>query len=145
MRPAAPTAARATSARSKRIVSTGEEPGLLATSAANPRAGRGRAARGDGGLARSRTLQPIDDLPVWSVTCFYVAKAHRKQGVTVALLEAAAKYVKRRRASRSRATRTTRSSLARRVRLPWHGERVHEGGLRRGEARRQGRRSCDGR
>ena len=33
---------------------------------------------------------------MWSVTCFYVAKAHRKQGVTVALLEAAAKYVKRR-------------------------------------------------
>ena len=48
-----------------------------------------------GGLARSRTLQPVDDLPVWSVTCFYVARAHRKKGVTVALLEAAAKYVKR--------------------------------------------------
>ena len=43
-----------------------------------------------------RSLKPVDDLPVWSVTCFFVAKAHRGQGVTVALLEAAAKFVRKR-------------------------------------------------
>ena len=40
-------------------------------------------------LARSRTLQPVDDQPVWSVTCFFVARAHRHQGLTVRLLEQA--------------------------------------------------------
>jgi GNAT superfamily N-acetyltransferase len=46
-------------------------------------------------LATSRTLKPLDDTPVWSVTCFYVARAHRRKGVTVALLEAAAKFAAR--------------------------------------------------
>jgi GNAT superfamily N-acetyltransferase len=51
-------------------------------------------------LATSRTLQPADpataaDHAVWAVTCFYVARAHRGQGVTVALLDAAAKFARR--------------------------------------------------
>jgi len=46
-------------------------------------------------LAYSRVLTPVDDKPVWSVTCFYVAKAYRRRGVTVSLLKAAVKYVKR--------------------------------------------------
>jgi GNAT superfamily N-acetyltransferase len=40
-------------------------------------------------LARSRTLQPVDDQPVWSVACFFVARAHRRHGLTVRLLEQA--------------------------------------------------------
>ena len=80
----------------KRLVSKGEEPGLLAYVGGEPAGWMAIAPREEyGGLVRSRTLKPVDDLPVWSVTCFYVARAHRKQGVTVALLEAAAKYVKR--------------------------------------------------
>ncbi|MDX1378384.1 MAG: GNAT family N-acetyltransferase [Anaerolineales bacterium] len=46
-------------------------------------------------LAHSRILKPVDEQPVWSVTCFYVAKAYRRQGVTVSLLQAAIRYVKR--------------------------------------------------
>ncbi len=46
-------------------------------------------------LGRSRILKPIDDLPVWSVVCFFIAKEDRGQGASVALLEAAAKYVRR--------------------------------------------------
>jgi GNAT superfamily N-acetyltransferase len=42
------------------------------------------------GLARSRVLQPLDDKPVWSVTCFFVARGYRRRGVTVGLLGAAA-------------------------------------------------------
>ena len=45
-------------------------------------------------LARSRVLKPIDATPVWSVTCLFVAKGHRKQGVSVALLRAAVEYVR---------------------------------------------------
>jgi len=72
------------------------EPGLLAYIGDTPVGWCAIAPREEyGGLARSRTLQPIDDLPVWSVTCFYVAKGHRGKGVTVALLQAAAKFVKK--------------------------------------------------
>jgi GNAT superfamily N-acetyltransferase len=44
-------------------------------------------------LRRSRTLQPLDDQPVWSVTCFYIHKDFRRRGLGTALVEAAAKWV----------------------------------------------------
>ncbi len=47
-------------------------------------------------LARSRVLKPVDDKPVWSVTCFYVAKAHRRSGLTEQLLRAAVEYARKR-------------------------------------------------
>ncbi|MEW6402892.1 MAG: GNAT family N-acetyltransferase [Chloroflexota bacterium] len=46
-------------------------------------------------LAHSRILTPVDDKPVWSVTCFYVAKDYRRKGVTVELLKAAVEHVKK--------------------------------------------------
>ncbi len=46
-------------------------------------------------LERSRILKPVDEKPVWSVVCFFVAKPFRRSGVTVALLEAAVKYAKK--------------------------------------------------
>ena len=45
-------------------------------------------------LAHSRVLKPVDDQEVWSVTCFYVAKAYRKRGVAVRLLNAAVEHVR---------------------------------------------------
>lgn len=42
-----------------------------------------------GWLARGRYLRPVDDLPVWSVPCFYVRRSHRRQGVMGALIDAA--------------------------------------------------------
>jgi len=44
-------------------------------------------------LAYSRSLKPVDDQPVWSVTCFFVAKNFRRQGITVELLKAALEHV----------------------------------------------------
>ncbi|MCK6540381.1 MAG: GNAT family N-acetyltransferase, partial [Anaerolineales bacterium] len=41
-----------------------------------------------------RVLKPVDDQEVWSVTCFYVARKHRRKGITVELLKAAVKHVK---------------------------------------------------
>lgn len=40
----------------------------------------------------SRTLGPVDDTPVWSITCFYVARGHRRQGVMRRLLQAAVAF-----------------------------------------------------
>lgn len=45
-------------------------------------------------LAHSRILKPIDDQEVWSITCFFVEKKHRRKGITVELLKAAVDYVK---------------------------------------------------
>ena len=46
-------------------------------------------------LAGSRILKPVDDRPVWSVVCFFIARPHRRRGLSVALLDAAAKYAAR--------------------------------------------------
>jgi GNAT superfamily N-acetyltransferase len=43
-------------------------------------------------LEHSRTLKRIDDEPVWSVTCFFIAKPYRGKGVMLALLQAAVDY-----------------------------------------------------
>jgi GNAT superfamily N-acetyltransferase len=40
-------------------------------------------------LAHARHLQPVDDLPVWSVPCFYTRRTHRGRGVQDALIAAA--------------------------------------------------------
>ena len=45
-----------------------------------------------GRLARSRTIPVVDDLPVWSVTCFVVRTGFRRKGVARALLASAVSY-----------------------------------------------------
>ncbi len=83
--------------RQERYVKAGHVPGLLAYEgdapvgwiAIEPRAAFAR-------LARSRTLAPIDDQPVWSITCFFVARSHRGRGLTRALVEAAVRYARAR-------------------------------------------------
>jgi hypothetical protein len=45
-------------------------------------------ARSIDGSPPSRTLQPIDDTPVWAITCLYVAKGDRRQGLTRRLIQA---------------------------------------------------------
>lgn len=79
------------------IVRAGREPGLLAYAGGEPVGWCALAPRTEySTLARARSLKPVDDAPVWSIVCFYVAKGFRGRGVTVALLEAAAKHVKKR-------------------------------------------------
>jgi GNAT superfamily N-acetyltransferase len=46
-------------------------------------------------LSYSRALKPVDDQAVWSVTCFFVAREFRRQGITVELLKAAVEHVRR--------------------------------------------------
>lgn len=46
-------------------------------------------------LETSRVLKPIDDEPVWSVSCFFIAKPFRRQGLSVQLLKATLAYAKK--------------------------------------------------
>ena len=46
-------------------------------------------------LNRSSRLKPIDDLPVWSLSCFYIRIGYRRKGVTSALIAAAIKAAKK--------------------------------------------------
>jgi GNAT superfamily N-acetyltransferase len=45
-------------------------------------------------LGRSRILAPVDGRPVWSITCFFVARPQRGKGVTRALIRAAVRHAK---------------------------------------------------
>ena len=40
-------------------------------------------------LGSSRTLKPVDDQDVWSVSCFFIDKRYRRQGLSLDLLMAA--------------------------------------------------------
>jgi GNAT superfamily N-acetyltransferase len=74
----------------RRLAASGQPPGLLAFDGGIAVGWCELAPRADlGWLAHSRYLQPVDDLPVWSVPCFYVRRTHRGQGVMDALIEAA--------------------------------------------------------
>ncbi len=80
----------------RKLVKGGTVPGILAYAGGKPVgwcAVEPRAAYP--ALARSRVLAPLDDKPVWSVSCFYVARGHRRKGITVQLLRAAVKHVRR--------------------------------------------------
>jgi len=39
-------------------------------------------------------LKRVDDLPVWSISCFYTRKEYRRQGITSALIKSALKAAK---------------------------------------------------
>ena len=79
----------------KRLVESGQVPGLLAYSDGEPVAWCSVAPRESfPSLARSRILAPVDDKPVWSVVCFFVRKDLRNRGITTALLRHAVAYVR---------------------------------------------------
>lgn len=77
----------------KRIVSGGEVPGLIGYHGNEPVAWCSVAPRETFVvLGRSRILKPVDEQPVWSVVCFFVAREHRRSGLGVAMLREAVKY-----------------------------------------------------
>jgi GNAT superfamily N-acetyltransferase len=47
-------------------------------------------------LGRSRVLAAVDDRPVWSISCLFVAKSYRRRGVSARLLEAAVRFARAR-------------------------------------------------
>lgn len=78
----------------RRIFERHQPPGLLAYKGTVPVGWCSIAPRSHfPRLATSRVLKPVDDAEVWSITCFFVAKAHRRRGVSLALLRGAADFV----------------------------------------------------
>ena len=47
-------------------------------------------------LAKSPVMKPVDDKPVWSIVCFVVPSAFRKQGIARELLAGAVRHAKKR-------------------------------------------------
>jgi GNAT superfamily N-acetyltransferase len=72
----------------RQLAASGRPPGLLAFDGARAVGWCELAPRAElAWLARARYLGPVDDLPVWSVPCFYVRSSHRGRGVMDALIE----------------------------------------------------------
>jgi GNAT superfamily N-acetyltransferase len=79
----------------ERLVDQGEMPGILAYLGPRPIGWCAVAPRENYvRLQRSRVLKQIDEQPVWSIVCLLVDKEFRRRGVSVALLNAAADYVR---------------------------------------------------
>jgi GNAT superfamily N-acetyltransferase len=77
----------------ERIIQEGRVPGLLAYYEGRPVAWTSVAPRDEFPvLDRSRTLRPVDDAQVWSITCFFVSAPHRRKGISTQLVRAAVDY-----------------------------------------------------
>lgn len=84
------------------VVAEGPPPGLIAL--AGDRGAAGDLAvgwcqvtprRAIPALGRMWRLKPVDDAPVWSISCLYVRKGYRRRGVTSALVAEAVEVARR--------------------------------------------------
>jgi GNAT superfamily N-acetyltransferase len=79
----------------KQIVEGDEQPGILAYDGMQAVGWCGIAPREKlTALENSRILKRVDDQPVWSITCFFILKEARRQGIMEALIKAAVKHAK---------------------------------------------------
>jgi|RhiMethySRZTD1v2_1073278.scaffolds.fasta_scaffold626386_2 GNAT superfamily N-acetyltransferase len=77
------------------VVESGRPTGIIGYLGADPVGWCAVAPREDyPSLERSRILKPVDDTPVWSISCLFVRKDQRKKGLSVQLLIAAVEHVK---------------------------------------------------
>lgn len=75
------------------IVQAGAEPGLIAFTDGIPAGWVAVAPRADyPRLTTSKVLAPVDDLPVWSISCFFIHRKYRGQGLMKRLIDAAVNY-----------------------------------------------------
>lgn len=79
------------------VVQHGPPPGVLAFDGETPVGWCAVAPRTTYvALERSRVLKPLDSLPVWSVSCFFIARPWRSRGVATTLLRAAVDFARAR-------------------------------------------------
>lgn len=77
----------------KKLVESNITPGLLVYVDGQPSGWCSFGPRKDfQRLEKSRILEPVDDQPVWSIVCFFVARPYRRKGLSVALLKAVVEY-----------------------------------------------------
>ena len=75
------------------VVTSGAKPGVLAYRGKEPIGWCAVAPRSEYvALERSRVLKPVDDQPVWSISCLFVRRQDRRQGVSTLLLRAAVEF-----------------------------------------------------
>lgn len=80
----------------RRVVTQGPPPGLLAFDGELAVGWCQLTPRQDlNWLNRKQALRPTDNLAVWSISCFYVRRGYRRQGIMSALIAEALKTVKR--------------------------------------------------
>lgn len=79
----------------RKIIQSGQAPGILCYLGNEP-IGWCSIARREAFpvLDRSPTLKRVDEKPVWSIVCFFIAKEYRNQGYSKALIKAALAYAK---------------------------------------------------
>jgi GNAT superfamily N-acetyltransferase len=80
----------------KTISTEGERaPGVIAYRDGDPIGWVAIAPRADySRLAHARVLVPIDDKPVWSITCFFIHRSARRQGLMEKLIGAAVDFAR---------------------------------------------------
>lgn len=79
----------------EKIVKRNRIPGLLAYEGGKPVGWISLGPRQEfGRIERSPIFKPVDDLPVWSVVCFFIHRDHRNRGVGKALLAGAEEYAR---------------------------------------------------
>jgi len=80
------------------VVGSGAQPGLLAWRRGEPMGWVAVAPREDyGRVLRSPVHKPLDEAaPVYAITCFFIARGYRGQGVADALLDAAVAFARAR-------------------------------------------------
>lgn len=80
----------------KKLVSSGQPTGLLGIYKKETIGWLALAPREDFvKLENSRVHKRIDDRPVWSIPCFFIAKEFRRKGMSIALLKGAIQYAKK--------------------------------------------------
>ncbi len=80
--------------RMRKIIKSGEEPGILAYYQGEAVGWVAVAPREKYPyLERSRVLGPVDDKPVWSVSCLFIKKEFRKMGISSRLLKEVRRFV----------------------------------------------------
>jgi GNAT superfamily N-acetyltransferase len=80
----------------KKIVRSGQVPGILTYAQGKSIAWCSVGPRETyPALERSRILKRVDDKPVWSIVCLFVARPFRNKGVSVRMIKAAVNYAKK--------------------------------------------------
>lgn len=77
------------------LVSSGTKPGIIGYFDGKPVAWCSVGPRADfSGLERSRILKPVDEQPVWSLSCLFIEKNYRRQGLSSRMIGAAADFAR---------------------------------------------------
>ncbi len=81
----------------KALVDGGTPPGIIAYRGGEPVGWASVGPRADFiRLENSRVLAPVDDAPVWSLSCLVIDKKFRRQGLSAGVIRAAVEFARER-------------------------------------------------